>query len=126
MLGLDSVVLTPPPPADGVCPTDDWLAWGSHCYYFGSDELQLGWDDAVDECRRLAGREYVDTCSLASIHRLFGEELRSDMLSSVKVFLQTNQSGKHFFYSHQSTLTKVHSANERIYFCNCTINSSSN
>ena len=74
LLGIDSVVLTPPPPADGVCPTD-WLVWGSHCYYFSTDELQLGWDDAVDECKRLAGREYVDTCSLASIHRWFGVEL---------------------------------------------------
>ena len=94
MFGIDSVVLTPPPPADGVCPTD-WLVWGSHCYYFGSDELQLGWDDAVDECRRLAGREYVDTCSLASIHRYLGWHYEMTHLSIFS--FQTNQAKRFLF-----------------------------
>ena len=61
---------TTPASVDGLCP-DNWEEWGSHCFYFASNNYpkyaEATWDSAHENCQGLAGSNYPST-GLASIH----------------------------------------------------------
>ena len=58
---------TTPAVGEGGCPSD-WIAYGSHCYYFNAGSGMLSWNSANEECKEKAGPYYEGT--LASIHNL--------------------------------------------------------
>ena len=57
---------TIPPAVEGVCPSSDWVDFGSYCYYFSTMMDTQNWQMAVASCASKAG--YFTTGNLASIH----------------------------------------------------------
>ena len=95
---------TTPTPVEGLCPSDDWEEWGSHCFYFSNDfpDFEIDtWVGAQAQCRALAGEDFPNT-DLASVPDIVTNEwIFQNLLNNVNdgawIGLWLNQSG--MFYN---------------------------
>src|SRR6218665_2375100 len=61
-----AIVPTTPAPVEGVCPSSEWVDFGSYCYYFSTMMDTLNWQMAMASCHNKAG--LFTTGNLVSIH----------------------------------------------------------
>src|SRR6218665_518390 len=92
-----ATVPTTPAPVEGVCPSSDWVDFGSYCYYFSIMMDTLNWQMAMASCQSRSG--LFTTGNLVSIHspaenQFVYEKLKSLGIGSVWIGLYKEAQGR--------------------------------